>query len=89
MATAKESLRKRVDQLSEEDAQVVLSLIASKVSERAAGAAPPLSREVVGERLSGKPAFRVPATGVPQFRRRKRIQCSGAPASEMLIADRR
>jgi hypothetical protein len=37
MATAKESLRKRVDQLTEVEAQTILGLIARKVAARAAG----------------------------------------------------
>ena len=79
----------QVDQLSEEQAQVVLSLIAAKVSERAAETTPALSSEVVRERLAGKPAFRVPPAGTPPFRRRKRLHSPGIPASELLIADRR
>jgi hypothetical protein len=89
MATAEESLRMQVDQLSEEEAQVVLSLITAKVSERAAETTPALSREVARERLEGKPAFRVPPAGTPPFRRRKRLHTPGTSASEMLIADRR
>ena len=86
MATAKDSLRIKVDQLSEEEAQEILGLIATK---RAAGTGATLTREVVRERLAGRAAFRVPSTNAGPFRKRKRIQCLGVPASEMLIADRR
>jgi len=89
MATAKDSLRGKVDQLSEEEAQEILSMIATKGSQRAAGTGARLSREVVRERLAGKAAFRVPLANAVPFRKRKRIQCPGVPASEMLIADRR
>jgi len=89
MATAKESLRRKVDQLSEEGARIVLGLIAAKAPELVAEAAPSMSREDVRERLAGKSAFRVPPAGRPAFRRRKRHQCPGIPASELLIADRR
>ena len=89
MATAKESLRSRVDQLSEEEAQEVLGLIATKGSGLAAGTGATLTRDVVRERLAGRAAFRVPPTNAGPFRKRKRIQCLGVPASEMLIADRR
>jgi hypothetical protein len=87
MATAKESLRRKVDQLTEEEALEVLGLIATKGSERAAGAT--LTREVVRERLADRAAFRVPPANAGPFRKRKRIQCLGVPASEALIADRR
>jgi len=86
MATAKESLRSKVDQLTEEEAQEILGLIATK---GAAGTGATLTREVVKERLAGRAAFRVPPTNAEPFRKRKRIQCLGVPASEMLIADRR
>jgi hypothetical protein len=89
MATAKESLRSKVDQLSEEEAQEVLGLIATKGSERAAGTGATLTWEVVRERLAGRAAFRVPPANAGPFRKRKRIRCLGVPASEMLIADRR
>ena len=89
MATAKESLRNRVDQLSEVEAQTILGLIATKVADRVAGTGATLTRELVRERLEGKSAFRVPPADALPFRRRKRMQCPGIPASEMLIADRR
>ena len=59
----------------------------ANVDQRAAGAA--LTREVVRERLAGRAALRVPSANAEPFRKRKRIQCPGVPASEMLIADRR
>jgi len=86
IATAKDSLRSKVDQLSEEEAQEILGLIATK---GAPGTGATLTRELVRERLAGKAAFRVPLANAEPFRKRKRIQCSGVPASEMLIADRR
>lgn len=86
MATAKDSLRIKVDQLSEEEAQEILGLIATK---RAAGTGATLTWEVVRERLAGRAAFRVPSTNAGPYLKRKRIQCLGVPASEMLIADRR
>ena len=89
MATAKESLRRKVDQLSEDQAQAVLGLIASGVPELAADTNPKVNREVVRARLAGRPAFRVPPVDAPPFRRRKRLQCGGVPASALLIADRR
>lgn len=88
MATAKESLRSKVEQLSEEEAREILGLIATR-SERMTGAGVTLTWEAVRERLNGKAAFRVPVAGGAPFRRRRRIQCAGIPASEMLIADRR
>jgi adenylosuccinate lyase len=86
MATAKDSLRSKVDRLSEEEAQEILGLIAAK---GAAGTGATLTREVVRERLAGRAAFRVPPANAAPFQKRKRIQCPGVPASEMLIADRR
>jgi hypothetical protein len=89
MPTAKESLRRKVDQLSEEEAQKILGLIVTNAAEGAAGSVATLTREGVGQRLAGKAAFRVPPANALPFRKRKRIECSGVPASEMLIADRR
>ena len=68
------------------EAQNILGLIATK---GAPGTGATMTRELVRARLAGKPAFRVPLANAEPFRKRKRIQCSGVPASEMLIADRR
>lgn len=89
MATAKESLRKQVDQLSEEEAQEILGLIGARGSRAATSMKAELTREVVRARLADRPAFRVPTADAQPFRRRKRIHCPGIPASELLIADRR
>jgi hypothetical protein len=89
MPTAKESLRKQVDQFSEEEAQEVLGLIGARASHPDSSMAPKLTREVVRARLADRPTFRVPPADARPFRRRTRIQCSGLPASELLIADRR
>jgi hypothetical protein len=89
MATAKESLRSKVDQLSEEEAQAVLGLIGTKWSGDAAVAGATMTREAIRERLAGKAAFRVPSGNTATFRKGKRIHCPGVPASELLIAERR
>jgi len=91
MPTAKESLRKQVDQLSEEQAQEILGLISTRGLRPATSTTTTtkVTREVARERLADRPAFRVPPADAPPFRRRKRIQCPGIPASELLIADRR
>jgi len=91
MPTAKESLRKQVDQLSEEQAQEILGLISTRGLRPATSTTTTtkVTREVVRERLADRPAFRVPPADAPPFRRRKCIQCPGTPASELLIADRR
>ena len=89
MPTAKESLRKQLDQLSEEQAQEILGLISTRGLRPAISPTAKVTREVVRERLADRPAFRVPPADAPPFRRRKRIQCPGIPASELLIADRR
>jgi len=89
MTSAKEALRKKVDQLSEEEALEVLRLIATKESGRTTGSGVCLTREVIRERLAGKPTFRLPPPGAAPRRMGKRIQCPGIPASELLIADRR
>lgn len=89
MPTAKESLRKQVDQLSEEEAREILGLISARGSRLAASMTANVTREGVRERLADRPAFRVPPADARPFRRRKRIQCTGTPASELLIADRR
>jgi hypothetical protein len=89
MPTAKESLRKQVDQLSEQDAQEILGLISARGLRPAAEKAAKVTREVIRQRLADRPAFRVPPADARPFRRRKRIQCPGIPASELLIADRR
>ena len=86
MATARDSLRSKVDRLSEEEAQAILGLIATKGP---AGTGATLTREVVRERLAGRAAFRVPPANAAPFRKHKRIECPGIPASETLIADRR
>ena len=88
MPTAKESLRKQLDQLSEEQAQEILGLI-TRGFRAATSTTAKVTREVIRERLADRPAFRVPPADAPPFRRRKRIQCPGIPASELLIADRR
>ena len=89
MATARDSLRSKVDRLSEEEAQEILSLIAAKRPDPAAAPAAQLTWEVVRGRLAGKAAFRVPPANAAPFRKHKRIECHGIPASETLIADRR
>jgi hypothetical protein len=89
MATARDSLRSKVDRLSEEEAQEILCLIAAKRPDPAAAPAAQLTWEVVRERLAGKAAFRVPPANAAPFRKHKRIECHGIPASETLIADRR
>jgi len=89
MPTAKESLRKQVDQLSEEEAQYILGLISARGSRPATSMTAKVTREVVRERLADRPAFRVPPADARSFRKRKRLQCPGIPASELLIADRR
>ena len=89
MATAKESLREKVDRLSEEEAREVLDLIAAKATEQARSARKKLTREGIRARLAGRPGFRVPPDDAPPFRRVQPINCPGVPASELLIADRR
>jgi hypothetical protein len=89
MATAKESLRDKIDRLSEEEAREVLGLIAAKEPERAGSPGNKLTREAIRARLAGRPGFRVPAEDAPRFRRVRPIDCPGVPASELLIADRR
>ena len=89
MATARDSLRSKVERLSEEEAQEILGLIAAKGPDPAAGPGARLTWEVVRERLAGKVAFRVPPANAAPFRKHKRIECHGIPASETLIADRR
>jgi hypothetical protein len=89
MATAKESLRDRVDRLSEEEAREVLDLIETKESEPGRSPSTKLTRETIRARLAGHPGFRVPPENAPPFRRVQPIDCPGVPASELLIADRR
>jgi hypothetical protein len=89
MATAKESLRDKVDRLSEEEAREVLDLIATKESEPARSPRTKLTREGIRARLAGHPGFRVPPEDAPPFRRVQPINCPGVPASELLITDRR
>lgn len=89
MPSAIESLRKQVDQLSEDEAREILGLIRERGLRPDTSQTVQLTREMVRERLAGRPAFRVPPADAPPFRSRKRIQCPGTPASEQLIADRR
>jgi hypothetical protein len=89
MATAKESLRDKVDRLSEEEASEVLELIAAKEPGSAHSPGKKLTREDIRARLAGRPGFRVPPEDAPPFRRVRPIDCPGVPASELLIADRR
>jgi hypothetical protein len=89
MATAKESLRDKVDRLSEEEASEVLELIAAKEPGSAHSAGKKLTREDIRARLAGRPGFRMPPEDARPFRRVRPIECPGVPASELLTADRR
>jgi len=89
MATAKESLRDKVDRLSEEEAREVLDLLATKEPEPASSPRKKLTREVLRARLAGHPGSRVPPEDASPFRRVRPINCPGVPASELLISDRR
>jgi hypothetical protein len=60
MPTAKESLRKQVDQLSEEEAQEILGLISARGSRPVNSMTAKVTREVVRARLANRPASRVP-----------------------------
>jgi 16S rRNA C967 or C1407 C5-methylase (RsmB/RsmF family) len=89
MATAKESLRDKVDRLSEEEASEVLELMAAKEPGWAHSPGKKLTREDIRARLAGRPGFRVPPEDARPFRRVRPIDCPGVPASDLLIADRR
>jgi hypothetical protein len=82
MSTAKESLRQRVEQLSENEALELLSMLPAKEPQ-------PLTLAVIKSRLAGKRAYRIPPEQQPPFRKFERVECSGILASELLIADRR
>ena len=88
MATAKESLRDKVDRLSEEEASEVLELIAAKEPGWAHSPGKKLTREDIRSRLAGRPGFR-PTEDARAFRRVRPIDCPGVPASDLPIADRR
>lgn len=89
MATAKEVLQQKVEQLGEEEARQILDLMTARESPLGTStkALPP--RQAVRERLAGRPGFRLPPDDALPFRRFRPIQCPGVPASELLIADRR
>jgi hypothetical protein len=89
MATAREDLREKVDRLSEEEARKLLDLITARQPEPARAPEGELTRDAMRARLAGEAGFRVPPGDAKPFRRVQPICCSGIPASELLIADRR
>lgn len=89
MASAKESLREKVELLSEEEAREILDLITRRETGLGSPDKGKLTREAVRARLAGRPGFRVPPEDAPPFRRFKPMKCPGVPASELLISDRR
>jgi hypothetical protein len=81
MSPTKESLLQAVEGLSEEEARRALAYINSL---HAAD-----ERTRVRARLTSHPAIRVPSEDADGFREFTPIQCTGIPASELLIRDRR
>ena len=89
MASAKESLVRLLEQLYEEEARRVLELIGMREARLPWSKETPSTREILIQRLAGKPGFRVPEPNAPPFRKFVPIECPGIPASKLLITDRR
>lgn len=89
MGSAKESLREKVEELSEEEARRVLDLLGTGEVDFARPRKTELTREVVAERLRGRPGFGLPEENAPAFEKFEPIETTGIPASKLLIADRR
>ena len=88
MASVKKILVQEVERLSEDDAQRVLDLLRTT---RAADATDrtKLTREELIRRAASQPGIRPPDLNARPFRKLTPVECSGIPASELLIRDRR
>jgi len=80
-SSAKETLRKTVDLLSEEEARQLLQ-VTRRLQKRSGGS------ETL-RRLAHDPAFRVPTAVSVGFRAVKPIQGKGIAAAKLLVQDRR
>ena len=87
MASTKQSLHDRVEQLTDEQARVVLDWLSSLPP--AGAPKQELTREEILRRAADLPGIRVPDPNAPPFEKFEPIKTRGMPASEMLIRDRR
>ena len=81
MSTVKESLRNRIDLLSDEEARQVLEF-AQRLRERN-------DVSLTLKRLACDPAFKVPSEGSGAFHIVEPIRGKGIAASRLLVEDRR
>jgi hypothetical protein len=81
MASTRDTLRSSIDLLTESEAREVAALTQTLYKRR--GVSPTLAR------LAADPLFAVPSPVPPRFAERVAAKGSGAPASQLLVQDRR